>query len=81
MKGKSQPHSLAVGQAALPNCFALITVATPARATGRKPFTLQLRGPFAAGVQARLSPFPGSLCCRFSGYSSSSTFLVLWSWA
>ena len=52
-----QPASLAIS-------FTLITVAAPAQAT-QFIFALQLRGPFSAGLRARLSAYP-ALCTAVS---------------
>ena len=41
--------------------FALITVAIPAQATRKSPFSLQLQGPFCADVRAEFSPIYRSL--------------------
>lgn len=73
---ESQPHSLRVQskrEDRFPTIpFALITVATPARANQLFPFALRLREPFSVGVWAGLSPCPGSLYHRFNAYSFSS---------
>ena len=56
----------------------LITVASPAQATRRMPFTLQLRGPFNAGEWAGLSPSP-ALCATVSALTIPLRSLWLYS--
>jgi len=75
---KQQPASLVQIQSEiLTISFTLITVAAPAQAT-QFIFTLQLRGPFGAGMRARFSAFL-ALCTAGSARTlpRHSLFIIL----